>query len=88
MSIQEEAQRSLPRFEFVLRKRLKEFGADLQLPFHAAGLALAFFFPERLEPDQRLVTAGDYDLLSFASFLNEAREMGFCVVNLDCRHVS
>jgi hypothetical protein len=88
MSIQEKAQRSLQSFEFVLRKRLKEFGADRQFPFHAAGFALAFFFAERLEANQRLVAAGDNDFFSFAGFRNEAREMGFRVVNLDRRHIS
>jgi hypothetical protein len=51
VSIQEQAQRSLPSFEFILRKRLKEFGADRQLPFHATRLALPFFPMERLEAD-------------------------------------
>jgi hypothetical protein len=88
VSVQEKAQRSLQSFEFVLRKRLKEFGADRQFPFHAARFALALFFTQGLKPYQRLVAAGDDNLLSFTGLLYEAREVGFCVVNLDDRHVS
>lgn len=86
--VQEKAQKSLPGLEFVFGKRLEEFGAHGQFSLHATGLALAFLFAEWLKTNERLVAAGDDNLLAFAGLFNEAREMGFRVMNLDRGHIS
>lgn len=88
MSIQKETQRSLPSFELALRQGLEEFRANFQLSLHAARLALSLFPAEGFEADERLAAAGDDDLLAFAGLLNKAREVSFCVVNLDRGHIS
>jgi len=86
--VQEKAQKLLPSLELVLGKRLEEFGTNLQLSLHTAGLALSPFFAERLKADQGLVAACDDNLLAFAGLLNQPRQVGFGVMNLDRGHIS
>lgn len=87
VGIQEKPRKSLPVFEFAFGKRLEEFGANQEFSLHAAGLALAILFAEGLKTNEGLAAAGDDDLLAFTGLFNEAREVSFCVLNLDCGHV-
>jgi hypothetical protein len=86
--VQENTQKLLPSLQLVLGKRLEEFGTNFQFSFHAAGLALAFFFAERLKTNQRLVATSDDDFLTFAGLGDEAREVGLGVMDFDRGHIS
>ena len=88
VSVQEEAQKSLPGFEFGIRQGLEEFGADVELSLHAARLALALFLAQGLEANERLVATSDDDFLAFAGLFDEAREVGLGMMDLDGGHVS
>lgn len=88
VGVQKETQESLPGFEFGLGKRLEEFGADLEFPFHASRFALPLFLTERLKANERLIAASDNDLFAFTGFFDEAREVGLGVMDLDRGHIS
>jgi len=88
VGIQKETQKSLPGFEFGLGQRLEEFGADLELSFHASRFALPLFLTERLKANERLIAASDDDLFAFTGFFDETREVGLGVMDLDRGHIS
>jgi hypothetical protein len=88
VGVQEQAQKSLPGFEFRLGERLEAFRADLEFFFHASGFALPLFLAKRLKANERLIAAGDDDLLAFAGFFDESREVGLRVVNFDRKDIS
>ena len=88
MSVQKKTQESLPRLEFLFRKRLEELSADDQFSFQTAGLALAFLCAQGFKANKGLVTTGDDDFFARASLFNEAGKMRLGVMDFDCRHVS
>jgi len=72
VGVQKNLQRLLQRFQLVLWQRLEEFRTNLQSSLHATGFALAFFFAQWLQTDERLVATGDDDLFAFAGLGDEA----------------
>jgi hypothetical protein len=57
VGVQEQAQKSLPGFEFRLGERLEEFRVDLEFSFHASGFALPRFLAKRLKANA--ISTGD-----------------------------
>jgi len=86
--VEEKSQRSFPTFEFVTRQWFKERGRDFQLPPQRTWLAISLFPGYRNESHERLGTACDDNVLSTAGLLHQSREMGFRLVNRNCRHIS
>lgn len=88
VGVQKNLQRLLLGFELVLWQRLEKFGANLQSSLHAAGFALALFLAQGLQANERLIAAGDDDLLAFACLGDEAGEVGLGVMDFDREHIS
>jgi len=88
VSVQKNAQNLLPMPEFVFRQRLEKLRAQADSSLHTPGSALALGSPQRLKANQGLVVAGDDNLLALAGLIDEAREMGFRVMDLYRGHIS
>jgi len=74
--------------EVVTRQWFKERGRDFQLPPQRTWLAISLFPGYRNESHERLGTACDDNVLSTAGLLHQSREIGFRLVNRNCRHIS
>jgi len=88
MGVQKKVQESLPKFDLVVGKGFEEFGADEELPLHAAGLALTLFPLQRLQTNERLIATSNDDFLSLAGLFNEAREVRLGMMDFYSRHIS
>jgi hypothetical protein len=88
VSVQEKIQGSLPILEFVIGEGFEKLGANAKFFLHAAGLALPLFPPQGLQAHEGLIAASDDDLFTLAGLLDQAREMGLCVMDFYGRHIS